>query len=84
MIRHVEGDRLPLGEPSGEKSERLGVLSRALVAAGIRAPIRPDIRNDIWVKLWGNLSFNPDLGADRRDAGGDRRAIPAPAPSLAR
>jgi 2-dehydropantoate 2-reductase len=59
VIRHVEGDRLPLGEPSGEKTERLGALSRVLVAAGIRAPIRPDIRNDIWVKLWGNLSFNP-------------------------
>jgi len=59
VIRHVEGDRLPLGEPSGEKTERLTVLSRVLVNAGIRAPIRPDIRNDIWVKLWGNLSFNP-------------------------
>jgi 2-dehydropantoate 2-reductase len=59
IIRHVEGDRLPLGEPSGEKSGRLAKLSRTLVNAGIRAPIRPDIRNDIWVKLWGNLSFNP-------------------------
>src|SRR5690606_38040968 len=59
IIRHVEGDRLPLGEPSGEKSQRLTALSRVLVNAGIRAPIRPDIRNDIWVKLWGNLSFNP-------------------------
>ncbi len=59
IIRHVEGDRLPLGEPSGEKSERLAALARVLVGAGIRAPIRPDIRNDIWVKLWGNVSFNP-------------------------
>jgi 2-dehydropantoate 2-reductase len=59
IIHHVEGDRLPVGEPSGEKSERLAALSRVLVGAGIRAPIRPDIRNDIWVKLWGNVSFNP-------------------------
>jgi 2-dehydropantoate 2-reductase len=59
VIRHVEGDRLPLGEPSGEKSERVGALSRVLVAAGIRAAVRPQIRSDIWVKLWGNLSFNP-------------------------
>jgi 2-dehydropantoate 2-reductase len=59
VIRHVEGDRLPLGEPSGEKSERVGSLSRVLVAAGIRAAVRPQIRSDIWVKLWGNLSFNP-------------------------
>jgi 2-dehydropantoate 2-reductase len=59
VIHHVEGDRLPLGEPSGEKTERVHKLSRLLVSAGIRAPIRPDIRNDIWVKLWGNVSLNP-------------------------
>jgi 2-dehydropantoate 2-reductase len=59
IIRHVEGERLPLGEPSGEKTERVVALAQALVAGGLRAPIRPDIRNDIWVKLWGNLSFNP-------------------------
>ncbi|HET7412884.1 MAG TPA: 2-dehydropantoate 2-reductase [Pararhizobium sp.] len=59
IIRHIEGDRLPLGEPSGEKTERTLALSRTLVAAGFRAPVRPQIRSDIWVKLWGNLSFNP-------------------------
>jgi 2-dehydropantoate 2-reductase len=48
-----------LGEPSGEKSERAMVLSKALSAAGLKAPVRPKIRDEIWVKLWGNLSFNP-------------------------
>lgn len=59
IIRHVEGDRLPLGEPSGEKTERVSRLAEILVASGIRAPVRPQIRSEIWVKLWGNLSFNP-------------------------
>jgi 2-dehydropantoate 2-reductase len=59
VIQHVEGDRLPLGEPSGEKSERVAALALVLVAAGLRAAVRPAIRTDIWVKLWGNLSFNP-------------------------
>ena len=59
IIRHTEGDRLPLGEPSGEKTERTAHLAKILVAAGLRAPIRPQIRNEIWVKLWGNLSLNP-------------------------
>ena len=59
VVRHTEGERLPLGEPSGEKSERALALSRLLVAAGFRAPVRPNIRSEIWVKLWGNLSFNP-------------------------
>jgi len=59
VVRHVEGDRLPLGEASGEKTERCSALARVLVSAGLRAAVRPEIRNEIWVKLWGNLSFNP-------------------------
>ena len=59
IIRHTEGERLPLGEPTGEKTERVQTLSKLLGAAGFRAPIRPNIRSEIWVKLWGNLSFNP-------------------------
>ncbi len=58
VIRHLDGNRFTLGEPSGEKTERVRALADALKAAGFRAPIR-DIRNEIWVKLWGNLSFNP-------------------------
>jgi 2-dehydropantoate 2-reductase len=58
-VTHVEGNRLSLGEPSGEKSERALRLSEALTAAGLKAPVRPRLRDEIWVKLWGNLSFNP-------------------------
>lgn len=59
VIRHIDGNRFSLGEPSGEKSERVGRLSQILTKAGLKAPIRAQIRNEIWVKLWGNLSFNP-------------------------
>ena len=59
IIRHVSHSRLSLGEPSGEKSQRVTALATELVAAGLQAPVRPDIRTEIWVKLWGNLSFNP-------------------------
>ena len=58
-IRHIEGNRFSLGEPTGAKSERATRLSEALQAAGLKAPVRPRIRDEIWVKLWGNLSFNP-------------------------
>ncbi|QYK40867.1 MAG: 2-dehydropantoate 2-reductase [Paracoccaceae bacterium] len=58
-IRHIEGNRFSLGEPSGETSARATALSKALAAAGLRAPVRPRLRDEIWVKLWGNLSFNP-------------------------
>jgi 2-dehydropantoate 2-reductase len=59
VIRHIEGNRFSLGEPSGEKSARAVELSKALSAVGLKAPVRPKIRDEIWVKLWGNLSFNP-------------------------
>ena len=59
VINHVNGNRFPLGEPTGERTERATTLSKILIAAGIKAPVRQQIRNDIWVKLWGNLSFNP-------------------------
>lgn len=59
VVQHVEGDRFTLGEPSGEKTERVEALSSALRGAGLKAPVRPRIRDEIWVKLWGNLSFNP-------------------------
>ena len=59
VIKHIEGDRFTLGEPSGERTERISALSDALRNAGLKAPIKKDIRTEIWVKLWGNLSFNP-------------------------
>ena len=59
LIRHIDGKRFSLGEPSGEKSERVTRLAEELIAAGLQAPVREDIRSEIWLKLWGNLSFNP-------------------------
>lgn len=59
VIAHHYGDRMPIGEPTGEKTERALLLSRLLTAAGIKSPVRPNLRNEIWLKLWGNLSFNP-------------------------
>ncbi len=59
LIRHVEGRRFSLGEPSGEKSDRVTRLADEMIAAGLQAPVREDIRSEIWVKLWGNLCFNP-------------------------
>jgi 2-dehydropantoate 2-reductase len=58
VIRHLDGNRFSLGEPSGEKTERVLALAQALIRAELRAPVRR-IRDELWVKLWGNLSFNP-------------------------
>ena len=59
VIAHHYGDRMPLGEPSGDKTERVQLLSGLLTRAGVKSPVKPNLRNEIWLKLWGNLSFNP-------------------------
>lgn len=59
VIRHIYGDKFPLGEPSGETTPRVERLSALFEAAGLRAPVLDRIRDEIWLKLWGNLCFNP-------------------------
>ncbi|MEK9662242.1 MAG: 2-dehydropantoate 2-reductase [Alphaproteobacteria bacterium] len=59
VIRHDYGNRFTIGEPNGEKTERVQALAGALTAAGFRVPVRPRIRDEIWIKLWGNVSLNP-------------------------
>ncbi|TMH55986.1 MAG: oxidoreductase, partial [Betaproteobacteria bacterium] len=59
MVKHLEGDRFPVGELDGTESERVKRVSDALIGAGLKSPILVDIRSEIWLKLWGNMSFNP-------------------------
>jgi 2-dehydropantoate 2-reductase len=59
IIRHIEGTRFTLGDPSGGVSERTARIAQAFVAGGLKAPVENDIRPEIWLKLLGNMSFNP-------------------------
>ena len=59
VIKHMEGNRFALGEPSGVQTERISRISKALISADLKAPIRNNIRQEIWTKLIGNLAFNP-------------------------
>ena len=59
VIRHIEGNRFPLGELDGSKSERLQSLCDTFNTAGFKSRLITDIRSEIWLKLWGNLTFNP-------------------------
>lgn len=59
VVRVVEGNRFSIGEPDGERSERVEALSHALMNAGFKAPVARDIRGEMWIKLWGNVCFNP-------------------------
>ncbi len=59
IIRHVYGDRFPIGEPSGERTADVERLSGIFIKAGLQAPILDRVRDEIWLKLWGNTCFNP-------------------------
>jgi 2-dehydropantoate 2-reductase len=59
VIRHIEGNRISLGEPDGSRSDRARTIAEALISAGFRCPITTRIRHELWVKLLGNVSFNP-------------------------
>jgi 2-dehydropantoate 2-reductase len=62
VVRHIEGDRFPLGELDGSSSERVTRISECFTHAGFKAPVLDNIRAEIWLKLWGNLAFNPISG----------------------
>ena len=59
IITHIEGNRISLGEPSGESTKRIKTLSDLMIRGGLKAPQKKRIRDEIWIKLWGNCSFNP-------------------------
>ncbi len=59
IIRHIEGNRFPVGELDGSESDRVRQISAIFTEAGFKARVLDDIRSEIWLKLWGNLTFNP-------------------------
>ena len=59
IIKHIEGNRFSLGEPSGVNTDRLKILSDLFIKGGLKAPQKKNLRDEIWIKLWGNCSFNP-------------------------
>jgi 2-dehydropantoate 2-reductase len=59
VVRHIEGERFPLGELDGRVTERVKRVAESFTQAGLKAPVLEDIRAEIWLKLWGNLTFNP-------------------------
>jgi 2-dehydropantoate 2-reductase len=59
VVRHIEGNRIPLGELDGARTDRSRAVAEALIAGGFRAPISTRIRHEIWTKILGNMTFNP-------------------------
>src|SRR6202167_1475217 len=77
VIKHVEGNRFPVGEPDGTSSERVRRISECFVRGGLQAPVLGDIRAEIWLKLWGNMTFNPISALSRATLAGICRYPPS-------
>jgi 2-dehydropantoate 2-reductase len=59
VIKLIEGDKFPLGELDGERSDRVNAIAAAFTAAGFKSRVLTDVRSHLWIKAWGNLAFNP-------------------------
>ena len=70
VIKHIEGNRFPVGEPDGSSSDRVNRLAQCFVEGGLQAPVLDDIRGEVWLKLWGNLTFNPISALSRATLAG--------------
>jgi 2-dehydropantoate 2-reductase len=57
VVKHA--DKLIIGEPGGESSERLARLFAVFDRAGLRPDVTGNVRRAIWYKLWGNATINP-------------------------
>ena len=59
QVRQHFGNKLIIGEPSGEKTPRVRELAALLEKAGLEAVLSDQIQKDVWYKLWGNMTMNP-------------------------
>ena len=59
QVQHHFGNKLIIGEPSGEKTGRVQQLAALLEKSGFDVAVSEQIQKDIWFKLWGNMTVNP-------------------------
>ncbi len=59
VVRHIEGDRFPIGELDGTETDRIKFVCDIFVKARLKSRILTDLRSETWLKAWGNLAFNP-------------------------
>ena len=59
FVKNHFGNKLIIGEPSGEKPPRVLALAALLERAGHEVVVSEQIQKDTWYKLWGNMTVNP-------------------------
>jgi 2-dehydropantoate 2-reductase len=58
-VQHHFGQKLIIGEPSGQKTQRVQQVAALLEKAGFETVVSEQIQKDAWYKLWGNMTVNP-------------------------
>jgi 2-dehydropantoate 2-reductase len=59
FVQHHFGNKLIIGEPSGEQTPRVRQLAALLEKGGFETVLSEQIQKDAWYKLWGNMTVNP-------------------------
>jgi len=59
FVKQHFGNKLIIGEPSGEQTPRVQALAALLAQAGFETVLSEQIQRDAWYKLWGNMTVNP-------------------------
>ena len=59
QVHVVHSEKLILGEPGGEMSDRVERLCALIKNAGVACEASQNVRRSIWYKLWGNATINP-------------------------
>ncbi|MES2685428.1 MAG: 2-dehydropantoate 2-reductase [Pseudomonadota bacterium] len=59
FVKNHFGNKLIIGEPSGDKTPRVQALAALLEKAGHEVAVSEQIQKDTWYKLWGNMTVNP-------------------------
>ena len=59
FVKNHFGNKLIIGEPSGERTARVQALAALLEQAGHEVVLSEQIQKDAWYKLWGNMTVNP-------------------------
>lgn len=59
VIHHGSGQRIIVGEVTGELTERLADVAALLTTGSFEVEQSDKIHAEVWFKLWGNMTMNP-------------------------
>jgi 2-dehydropantoate 2-reductase len=59
VVRHVEGNRIVVGELDDRPRERTQAVIDLLIRGGFKSFFLEDLRGELWLKLMGSAVFNP-------------------------